>query len=131
MAEWNLALSGAGAPLRHLRPGALYRLPFPRTKLEAPVPDGIASGRLVFDGAEVDVVGWRATVGHNWGAEHAERWVWLHAAGSRTSPTRGWSSRSPASASAARCRRGSPTAPSPSAAAASGSAGSATSPACA
>jgi hypothetical protein len=86
MAEWNLALSGAGAPLRHLRPGALYRLPLPRTKLEAPVPDGNASGRLVFDGAEVDVVGWRATVGHNWGAEHAERWVWLHAAGFEDEP---------------------------------------------
>ena len=86
MAEWNVALSGAGAPLRHLRPGALYKLPFPRTKLEAPVPDGIASGRLVFDGAEVDVVGWRATVGHNWGAEYAERWVWLHAAGFEDEP---------------------------------------------
>ena len=82
----GLTLSGAGAPLRHLRPGALYKLPFPRTKLEAPVPDGIASGRLVFDGAEVDVVGWRATVGHNWGAEHAERWVWLHAAGFEDEP---------------------------------------------
>jgi hypothetical protein len=86
MAVWDLALSGAGPPLRHLRPGALYRLPFPRTKLEAPVPDGIASGHLVFDGAEVDVVGWRATVGHNWGAEHAERWVWLHAAGFEDEP---------------------------------------------
>jgi len=86
MAEWNLTLSGAGTPLRHLRPGVLYRLPFPRTKLEAPVPDGIASGWLVFDGAEVDVVGWRATVGHNWGAEHVERWVWLHAAGFEDEP---------------------------------------------
>ena len=75
-----------GAPLRHLRPGALYRLPLPKTKLEAPVPDGIACGWLVFDGAEVDVVGWRATVGHNWGREHAERWVWLHAAGFADEP---------------------------------------------
>jgi hypothetical protein len=86
MAEWDLALTGGGTPLRHLRPGVLYRLPVPRTKLEAPVPDGIASGQLVFDGAEVDVVGWRATVGHNWGAEHAERWVWLHAAGFEDEP---------------------------------------------
>jgi hypothetical protein len=86
MAEWNVALTGAGTPLRHLRPGVLYRLPFPRTKLEAPVPDGIASGHVVFDGAELDVVGWRATVGHNWGAEHAERWIWLHAAGFEDEP---------------------------------------------
>jgi hypothetical protein len=86
MAEWDLTVSGAGTPLRHLRPRTLYRLPVPRTKLEAPVPDGTASGRLVFDGAELDVVAWRATVGHNWGAEHAERWVWLHAAGFEDEP---------------------------------------------
>jgi hypothetical protein len=86
MAEWDLTVSGGGTPLRHLRPRSLYRLPIPRTKLEAPVPDGIASGSLVFDGAELDVVAWRATVGHNWGAEHAERWVWLHAAGFEDEP---------------------------------------------
>ena len=86
MAEWELTLTGGGPPMRHLRPSALYRLPLPRTKLEAPVPDGIASGHVVLDGALVDVVGWRATVGHNWGAEHAERWVWLHAAGFEDEP---------------------------------------------
>jgi hypothetical protein len=86
MAQWELTLAGGGPILRHLRPAALYRLPVPRTKLEAPVPDGIASGRLVLDGALVDVVGWRATVGHNWGAGHAERWVWLHAAGFADEP---------------------------------------------
>jgi hypothetical protein len=78
MAEWDLTVAGEATPLRHLRPRSLYRLPLPRTKLEAPVPDGTTSGRLVFDGAELDVVAWRATVGHNWGAEHAERWIWLH-----------------------------------------------------
>jgi hypothetical protein len=86
MAEWQLAVAGADVPLRHLRPAALYRLPFPKTKLEAPVPDGIARGQVVVDGALVDVVGWRATVGHNWGREHAERWVWLHAAGFADEP---------------------------------------------
>ena len=86
MAEWELNLTGGGAPMRHLKPTALYRLPLPKTKLEAPVPDGSASGHVVLDGALVDVVGWRATVGHNWGAEHAERWVWLHAAGFEDEP---------------------------------------------
>src|SRR4051794_18234127 len=86
MAAWDLAVTGAGPPLRHLRPGALYRAPVPRTKLEAPVPDGHASGRLAVDGRALKVVGWRATVGHNWGAEHAERWVWLHAAGFEDEP---------------------------------------------
>jgi len=85
MAGWDLTVTGA-PPLRHLRPAALYRLPLPRTKLEAPVPDGTARGHVVVDGAVLDVVGWRATVGHNWGAEHAERWVWLHAAGFEDEP---------------------------------------------
>ena len=64
----------------------LYRLPLPKTKLVAPVPDGVISGRVVVDGVVVDVVGWRATVGHNWGREHAEKWVWLHAAGFSDEP---------------------------------------------
>jgi hypothetical protein len=86
MAEWELTLSGDEEPLRHLKPNALYRLPLPKTKLEAPLPDGNASGRLVLDGRVIEVVGWRATAGHNWGAEHAERWVWLHAAGFEDEP---------------------------------------------
>jgi hypothetical protein len=86
MAAWDLAVTGGGAPLHHLQPGFLYRAPVPRTKLEAPVPDGHAGGRLVIDGRVLEVVGWRATVGHNWGAEHAERWVWLHAAGFEDEP---------------------------------------------
>src|ERR1700748_2244105 len=47
MAAWDLAVTGSGAPLRHLSPRVLYRAPVPRTKLEAPVPDGPAAGRLV------------------------------------------------------------------------------------
>jgi hypothetical protein len=30
---------------------------------------------------EIGVSEWRGTVGHNWGSEHADSWVWLHAAG--------------------------------------------------
>jgi hypothetical protein len=78
-AEWEIALAGHERPLRALRPALLYRTPVPRTKTEAPLPDGIATGRLTFDGRRLEVAGWRATVGHNWGAEHAERWAWLHA----------------------------------------------------
>jgi hypothetical protein len=79
-AEWALELAGGEPPLRPLRPAALYRAPVPRTKLEAPLPEGIVSGRVTFDSRRLVVAGWRATVGHNWGSEHAERWIWLHAA---------------------------------------------------
>ena len=66
--RWDLAVTGDQPPL-------------PRTKLEATVPDGQVTGMLEVDGREVTVSGWRGTVGHNWGSEHADSWVWLHAAG--------------------------------------------------
>jgi len=85
-ARWDLAVTGGPPPLRPLRPPALYRAPLPRTKLEATVPDGQLTGRLEIGGREVAVSGWRGTVGHNWGSEHADSWVWLHAADFGTAP---------------------------------------------
>ena len=79
-AHWDLAITGQQPPLRPLRPPVLYRAPLPRTKLEAVVPDGQVTGMLRVDGREVSVSGWRGTAGHNWGSEHADSWVWLHAA---------------------------------------------------
>jgi hypothetical protein len=79
-ARWDLAITGEQPPLRPLRPPILYRSPVPRTKLEATVPDGLVTGTLEIDSRAVSVSGWRVTVGHNWGSEHADTWVWLHAA---------------------------------------------------
>jgi hypothetical protein len=76
---WDLAITG-GPPLRPLRPPLLYRAPLPRTKLEASVPDGLVTGMLEVGGHRVGVSGWRGTVGHNWGSEHAASWVWVHGA---------------------------------------------------
>jgi hypothetical protein len=85
-ARWDLAVAGGEPPLRPLRPAALYRAPLPRTKLVASVPDGLVTGTLDIDGREVAVSGWRGTVGHNWGSEHADSWVWLHADGFGAAP---------------------------------------------
>ncbi len=85
-ARWDLAVTGEQPPLRPLRPQVLYQAPLPRTKLEATVPDGDVTGTLELDGREVTVSGWRGTVGHNWGSEHADSWVWLHAAGFDAAP---------------------------------------------
>jgi len=85
-ARWELEIASAEPPLRPLRPGWLYRAPVPRTKLEATVPDGLISGTLEVDGNVLDVSEWRGTVGHNWGSEHADLWVWLHAADFGTAP---------------------------------------------
>jgi hypothetical protein len=78
-AHWDLTISRPQPPLQPLRPAVLLRAPLPRTKLEASVPDGWVTGTLGIDGGTVDVSGWRGTVGHNWGSEHADSWMWLHA----------------------------------------------------
>jgi hypothetical protein len=85
-ARWDLAVTGGPPAVRPLRPAMLYRAPLPRTKLEVSVPDGIVTGMLEVDGYRIGVDRWRGTVGHNWGAEHADCWVWLHAAGFGTAP---------------------------------------------
>jgi hypothetical protein len=78
-ASWALEAAGDEPPLRHL-PGAwMYRTPLPRTKLESPRPDAVFTGWIEAGGRRTEVAGWRGMVGHNWGSEHAERWVWLHA----------------------------------------------------
>ena len=85
-ARWDLTVTGGQEPLRPLRPPVLYRAPLPRTKLVAEVPDGQVTGVVEADGREVTVSGWRGTVGRNWGSEHADTWVWLHAAGFGAAP---------------------------------------------
>jgi hypothetical protein len=78
-ARWDLAITTGEPPLRSLRPALLYAAPLPRTKLVAEVPDGQVSGQVEIRDRLMTVSGWRATVGRNWGTEHADSWVWLHA----------------------------------------------------
>jgi hypothetical protein len=76
---WDLRFEAAEPPLFHLPRAWMYRTPLPRTKLLSPAPAARFDGRLSVDGREIAVDGWRGMVGHNWGAQHAERWIWLHA----------------------------------------------------
>jgi hypothetical protein len=80
-AEWELSFAARSEPLEHLSPAFLYNAPLPRTKATSPAPDLDVSGSLVVDGAAVDLAGWTGMVGHNWGSEHAARWVWLRVCG--------------------------------------------------
>ncbi len=32
---------------------------------------------MTVGGDRIEVGGWPGMIGHNWGAEHAERWVWI------------------------------------------------------
>jgi hypothetical protein len=34
----------------------------------------------------IELRGWRGMIGHNWGSEHAERWIWLHGVGFEEAP---------------------------------------------
>ena len=80
-ASWELRFDTPERPLFHLPRGWMYSGPLPRTKLLSPAPAAGFEGCLEVDGREVEVAGWRGMVGHNWGAQHAERWIWLHGLG--------------------------------------------------
>ncbi|HWH93450.1 MAG TPA: hypothetical protein VNT03_06280 [Baekduia sp.] len=80
IASWDLDWTGDEPALRHLARSFMYAAPLPRTKLESPRPDVRARGRVTIGGQTVELGGWPAVVGHNWGDQHAERWIWLHGA---------------------------------------------------
>jgi hypothetical protein len=80
-AQWDLAFTPRTDALEHLHFAVLYRAPLPRTKATSPVPDLDVEGTLVLNGAPVDLTGWTGMLGHNWGTEHAARWIWLRASG--------------------------------------------------
>lgn len=80
-ASWELSYESDEPPFRHLPRELMYRAPLPRTKLLSPYPDARFAGHVTAGDRSVDITGWRGMVGHNWGAQHAERWIWLQAAG--------------------------------------------------
>jgi hypothetical protein len=80
-ASWRLRFSGDDDPCRYLPADWLYEAPLPRTKFVAPYPNARYEGVLRIDGEEIEIEGWPGMVGHNWGTEHAERWVWLEGTG--------------------------------------------------
>ena len=77
-ASWDLTFEHPEPELRHLPRGWMYKAPIPRTKLTSPFPAARFSGTARFGDTTVQLDDWQGMVGHNWGAEHAERWIWLH-----------------------------------------------------
>ena len=80
-ASWSFEFSGDERPCKYLPADWLYEAPAPRTKFVAPYPNASFDGRLEVGGETIDVSGWPGMIGHNWGSEHAERWVWLEGTG--------------------------------------------------
>jgi hypothetical protein len=77
-ASWALHFASPESELRHLPREWMYRAPLPRTKLTSPAPAATFEGTVELADRTLNLQGWRGMVGHNWGAEHAERWIWLH-----------------------------------------------------
>jgi hypothetical protein len=85
-ASWSMTFAGDAEPCRYLPAEWLYEAPLPRTKFVAPYPDARFDGRLEIDGETIEIAAWPGMIGHNWGTEHAERWVWLEGTGFPDAP---------------------------------------------
>jgi hypothetical protein len=79
--RWDLRCRGGEPPLLHLPRPWMYTARLPRTKLLSLRPATVFDGTVEVDGEQIPVEGWPGMVGHNWGEEHAARWIWLHAVG--------------------------------------------------
>ncbi|GAC1318152.1 MAG: hypothetical protein NVSMB25_07160 [Thermoleophilaceae bacterium] len=79
-ASWDLSFESDQAALKHLPRAWMYGAPLPRTKLLSLHPAATFDGHVRFGQDGLSLAGWRGMVGHNWGSQHAERWIWLHAA---------------------------------------------------
>ncbi len=80
-ASWELTFSGDAEPCKYLPSDRLYETRLPKTKFVAPFPNARFEGRLEIDGETIEIDDWPGMIGHNWGSEHAERWVWLEGTG--------------------------------------------------
>ncbi|GAB3879470.1 hypothetical protein [Terrabacter terrigena] len=87
--SWDLTFLGEPA-LEHLPSPWMYGARLPRTKPVSLHPSARFTGTVTVDGREIDVDGWKGMVGHNWGTEHAERWIWLHGLGFQGEPASTW-----------------------------------------
>ncbi|HEX9774750.1 MAG TPA: hypothetical protein VGB83_04120 [Actinomycetota bacterium] len=80
-ASWDVRFTMDAEPLFHLPATWMYKARLPKTKSISVQPFTRLDGVLRVDGREWVLDGWPGMVGHNWGTEHAARWIWLHGAG--------------------------------------------------
>lgn len=88
---WQVAWQADAPELGYLPKGWLYDRRWPRSNGAALAPAATFAGRVkTAGGGRVDLDGWRGMVGHNWGADHADRWIWLHVTGLGARDEEGW-----------------------------------------
>ena len=78
-AAWDLRFTSPEPPLFHLPREWMYTRAAAAHEAAEPGAGGASSrGRSRSAIGRWSCDGWRGMVGHNWGAQHAERWIWLH-----------------------------------------------------
>jgi hypothetical protein len=88
--SWSLRCRDGEPSLEHLPRDWMYKARLPRTKLLSLSPSALFDGAVEVDGESISVHGWRGMVGHNWGEQHAEQWIWLHGLGFEGAATDTW-----------------------------------------
>jgi len=78
LAAWELRFEGGEESFPYLPRAWMYTAKLPRTKALSLRPAVRVSGTVTVRGRTLELDGWPGMIGHNWGAEHAERWIWLH-----------------------------------------------------
>jgi len=84
---WDLSFTDGAPAMTHLRRHWMYVSPIPKTKSTSPHPDLRISGTVTVDDETFTLDRWHGMLGHNWGSEHALRWVWLRGAGFAEDPS--------------------------------------------
>ena len=87
--SWDLTFLGE-PELEHLPSAWMYAAPVPKTKPVSLHPSARFIGTVTVGDRDLHVDGWQGMVGHNWGTEHAERWIWLHGLGFDGEPSDTW-----------------------------------------
>jgi hypothetical protein len=78
-AAWELSFDdGPPEAFQYLPRPWMYSAAIPRTKALSLYPATSFAGSLELDGRAIEIDSWTGMVGHNWGSEHAERWIWTH-----------------------------------------------------
>jgi hypothetical protein len=80
-ASWDLRFADDGEALHHFEYDVMYRTKLPKTKFLSPYPDAKFTGSVTVGGEAIEISAWPGMIGHNWGSEHAERWIWIQAQG--------------------------------------------------
>jgi hypothetical protein len=78
--QWDLRYTGDEPPLL-LLPSAYYERAFPKAKVLVGTPNAVFDGRIVVNGAALDVEGWVGSQNHNWGSKHTDSYAWGQVAG--------------------------------------------------